>query len=112
MDNLPQLGFWSLLPLAVAIVMAFKTRSAIFSLLFGVVCGTVMLSVFSVHHSAYPLSSLSDVFQQALGNHSFVWIVLMVCLIVQTSKPVASKFEWTEREQRTDLMNRCEYTFH
>ena len=36
-------GFWSLLPLLVALLIAFKTRSAVFSLLAGSTVGVVML---------------------------------------------------------------------
>ncbi len=80
-DQTLNLGLWSLLPLTVALVMAFKTRSAIFSLFTGALFGALMLSVVSSSHSKHPFINLSQLIQSALGNADFLWICLMVCLI-------------------------------
>lgn len=75
------MGLWSLLPLTVALLMAFKTRSAIFSLFIGALFGAIMLSIVSPVHSAYPYINVSQLFQKTLGQADFIWICMMVCLI-------------------------------
>lgn len=80
------LGIFSLLPLAIALLIAFKTRSAVFSLFSGAFVGVLMLSGYSiinasVAHSGNPFVNLNNLFQSSLGNADFIWICLIVFLI-------------------------------
>jgi len=81
MQNTLNLGIYSLLPLVIALLIAFKTRSAVFSLFVGCVVGVVMLSCGSGGHSNNPLVNLNNLFQNSLGNGDFIWICLIVFLI-------------------------------
>ncbi|WP_191250069.1 Na+/H+ antiporter NhaC family protein [Kordiimonas sediminis] len=67
-------GIWSLAPLVIALVIAFKTRSAAFSLLLGSAVGVVMLGT-------DPATGLSELFQSALGNGEFIRLCLIISLI-------------------------------
>jgi len=67
-------GLFALAPLAVTLVLAFLTRSALVAMLVGTFVGTLMLG-------GVPGASLTALFQSALGNGEFVWIVLIVLLI-------------------------------
>lgn len=71
-------GIWSLLPLLAALLIAFKTRSAVFSLFCGAAIGVVLLSVDPNTQTANPLIGLSNLFQSSLGNPDFIWICLIV----------------------------------
>ena len=71
-------GIWSLLPLLVALLIAFKTRSAVFSLFCGALIGVVLLSIDPNTQSANPLVGLNNLFQSSLGNEDFIWICLIV----------------------------------
>lgn len=74
-------GIWSLLPLLVALLIAFKTRSAVFSLFCGALIGVVLLSFNPDTQNANPLIGLNNLFQSSLGNADFIWICLIVCQI-------------------------------
>lgn len=67
-------GIWSLSPLAVTLVLAFVTRSALIAMLAGTFAGTLMLG-------AVPLVGLNELFQASLGNADFIWICEIVVLI-------------------------------
>jgi Na+/H+ antiporter NhaC len=67
-------GLWSLTPLAVTLVLAFATRSALIAMLIGTFVGTLMLG-------GIPGVGLNELLQGALGNGDFIWIVLIVVLI-------------------------------
>ena len=67
-------GLWSLTPLIVTLILAFITRSALVAMLVGVFVGTLMVG-------AAPGSGLDQLFQSALGNADFIWIVEIVILI-------------------------------
>ena len=67
-------SFWSLLPLLVALVFAFTTRSAIPALLAGVIVGAFMMG-------GNPLIGLNETFQEALGTGNFIWICQIVMSI-------------------------------
>jgi len=67
-------GMASLLPLAVTLVLAFATRSALVAMLTGTFIGTLMLG-------AAPGSGLDTLFQESLGNGDFIWICEIVILI-------------------------------
>jgi Na+/H+ antiporter NhaC len=67
-------GLLSLIPLAVTLLLAFLTRSAVIAMLTGTFVGTLMLG-------GVPGASLNQLFQASLGNEDFIWIVLIVVLI-------------------------------
>lgn len=67
-------GVWSLLPLAVTLLLAFATRSALIAMLAGTFIGTLMLG-------SVPGVGLNQLFQEALGNGEFIWICEIVVLI-------------------------------
>ncbi|MBT3448471.1 MAG: transporter [Bacteroidetes Order II. Incertae sedis bacterium] len=67
-------GFWSLLPLLVALLFAFVTRSAIPALLGGVIVGAFMMG-------GNLVIGLNNIFQEALGNGNFIWICQIVLSI-------------------------------
>ena len=67
-------GAWALLPLAITLVLAFTTRSALIAMLVGAVSGTLMLG-------QAPGVGLNELFQAALGNGDFIWICQIVLLI-------------------------------
>ncbi len=67
-------GFLSLMPLVVALVFAFATRSAIPALLAGVIVGAFMLD-------GNPLVGLNETLQTALGTGNFIWICQIVMSI-------------------------------
>lgn len=60
----------SLLPVTVALVLAFKTRNAIFSLLIGSVVGVVMLG-------SDPFTGTVQLMRDALGSGWFIWVVMI-----------------------------------
>ncbi len=67
-------GAWALLPLAITLLLAFTTRSALVAMLVGTVTGTLMLG-------QVPGVGLNELFQSALGNGDFIWICQIVLLI-------------------------------
>ena len=69
-ENIAMKGIWSLLPIALALLLAFKTKEAVFSLLVGCTVG-VILAGFD------PASGLSKLFQHALGNGDFIWVMMI-----------------------------------
>ncbi len=64
----------SLLPLAVTLLLAFVTRSALVAMLTGTFVGTLMLG-------AAPGAGLDELFRRSLGNGDFIWICEIVMLI-------------------------------
>jgi hypothetical protein len=56
----PSIGILSLAPVTLALVLAFLTRNAVFSLLVGCVAGVVMTGM-------DPATGLAELFQDALG---------------------------------------------
>lgn len=67
-------GMLSLLPLAVTLVLAFLTRSALVAMLVGTFAGTLMLG-------GVPGVGLNELLQGSLGNGDFIWICEIVILI-------------------------------
>ena len=63
-------GMLSLLPIILALILAFKTKEAVFSLLFGCVVG-VLLAGYD------PATGMSKLFQGALGNGDFIWVAMI-----------------------------------
>jgi Na+/H+ antiporter NhaC len=60
----------SLAPVALALVLAFWTKNAAFSLLVGCLVGGVI-------GGADPVTGLVGTFQQALGNPDFIWVMMI-----------------------------------
>ena len=63
-------GMLSLLPIILALILAFKTKEAVFSLLFGCVVGVLLASY-------NPTTGMSQLFQSALGNGDFIWVAMI-----------------------------------
>ncbi|MFC1729405.1 Na+/H+ antiporter NhaC family protein [candidate division KSB1 bacterium] len=63
-------GLISLLPIILALVLAFATKDAVFSLLVGCVVGVVLTGL-------DPATGLADLFQTALGNRDFIWVMMI-----------------------------------
>jgi Na+/H+ antiporter NhaC len=70
MENEVGLGILSLLPVTIALVLAFYTRNAIFSLLIGCLIG-VILEGFD------PATGFVNLTMNALGNRDFIWVMMI-----------------------------------
>ncbi len=68
MDPLSSYGILSLLPAVVAVILAFVTKDAIFSLLIGIIVG-----IFVTGQNV--LFGFTGLVQDALGNSDFIWVV-------------------------------------
>ena len=64
------LGVLSLLPVVLALVLAFTTKHAVFSLLMGCVAGVVLSGL-------DPATGLAELFRTALGNSDFIWVMMI-----------------------------------
>lgn len=70
MDVDTNLGILSLLPVVLALVLAFISKDAVFSLIIGCMVGVVI-------GGQDPATGLSSLFQQALGNADFIWVMMI-----------------------------------
>lgn len=68
MEPLTSYGILSLLPAFIALVLAFVTKDAIFSLLFGVLIGIIVTG-------QNLLLGFTGLLQKALGNGDFIWVL-------------------------------------
>lgn len=68
------LGALSLLPVVLALGLAFWTRNAALSLLVGCLVGGVLAGF-------DPATGLSKVFQEALGNGGFIWVMMIEVVV-------------------------------
>lgn len=73
-------GIFSLLPLALALATAFKTRNAIFALLVGCLVGVTMVGIAEQGLLFNPIYAFSDTLQTALDG-DFIWVSLIVVFI-------------------------------
>jgi hypothetical protein len=64
------LGLLSLLPVVLALVLAFISKDAVFSLIVGCVVSVVI-------DGRDPASGMSRLLQQALGNGDFIWVMMI-----------------------------------
>ncbi|MCP4216738.1 MAG: transporter [bacterium] len=64
------LGIISLLPVIVALVLAFITKDAVFSLIIGCITGVCLAG-----HN--PVVGLVELFRTGLGNPDFIWVVMI-----------------------------------
>lgn len=67
-------GIVSLVPVAVALILAFWTKDALLSLLVGCILGVCILG-------QNPIRGLSLLFQDALGNADFIWVLFIEVFI-------------------------------
>ena len=89
MESSADWGLLSLIPLAVTLLLAFLTRSAVIAMLTGTFVGTLMLG-------GVPGASLNQLFQASLGKEDFIWIVLIVVLLTQNIvQTIVSKHKFT-----------------
>ena len=63
-------GILSILPVCLALLLAFYTKDAVFSLAIGCLVGVVIVGL-------DPASGLSLLFQEALGNKDFIWVLMI-----------------------------------
>lgn len=63
-------GIWSLVPILLSLILAFWTRDAVFSLLFGCVIG-VMIAGYD------PATGLVHLFRTSLCTDDFIWVTLI-----------------------------------
>ncbi|GAK54940.1 hypothetical protein U27_01771 [Candidatus Vecturithrix granuli] len=94
------LGILSLVPVALALVLAFVTKDAVFSLLIGCVVGVIF-------QGFDPATGLSKLFQNSLGNADFIWVVMieiavgiMVAFYLRAGV-IAAFTEWASTKIRT-----------
>jgi Na+/H+ antiporter NhaC len=94
------LGMLSLLPVVLALILAFITRDAVFSLLIGCVVGVVM-------QGFDPATGLAKLFTKALGNGDFIWVTMIevavgVLIVLYLRAGVIAAFtEWASTKIRT-----------
>ncbi|MCK4967385.1 hypothetical protein KAS50_10140 [bacterium] len=60
----------SLLPILTALILAFVTKDAVFSLLIGCIIGVIICGL-------DPATGLSQLFTQSLGNSDFIWVMMI-----------------------------------
>lgn len=72
-DGVINYGAWSILPAVMAVVFAFITREAIYSLLLASITGLFILGE--------GLWGLPRLFMKALGNGDFIWVVMIEVFI-------------------------------
>lgn len=70
MGDIAAKGMLSLVPVVLALVLAFRTKDAVFSLLIGCLTGVVIAGF-------DPATGLSKLFQNALGNGDFIWVMMI-----------------------------------
>lgn len=70
MEGIAAKGILSLFPVILALVLAFWTKDAVFSLMIGCLAG-VVLAGFD------PATGLSKLFQNSLGNADFIWVMMI-----------------------------------
>ena len=94
------LGVLSLIPVIIALFLAFITRNAIFSLLVGCIIG-VIIAGFD------PATGIGELFQQSLGNRDFIWVMLIaiavgIMIAFYLRAGVISAFtEWASKKIRS-----------
>jgi len=94
------LGIISLLPVVLALILAFKTKDAVFSLLIGCTVGVVI-------SGSDPATGLANLFQTALGNRDFIWVMtieiavgILIAFYLRAGV-IAAFTEWASDKIRT-----------
>lgn len=100
MGDIAAKGVLSLVPVVLALFLAFRTKNAVFSLLIGCITGVVIAGF-------DPATGLSKLFQKALGNGDFIWVMMieiavgiMVAFYLRAGV-IAAFTEWAETRIRT-----------
>lgn len=70
MGEIANRGALSLIPIFLALFLAFKTKDAVFSLVIGCLVG-VLIAGFD------PATGMSKLFQASLGNADFIWVMMI-----------------------------------
>jgi len=70
MSEVTNYGIISLIPVFLTLFLAFKTKDAVFALIIGCISGVVISGV-------DPATGLSKLFQNALGNADFIWVMMI-----------------------------------
>jgi len=97
------LGVLSLLPIILALLLAFLTKDAVFSLLIGCALGVVLTGL-------DPASGLANLFQNALGTKDFIWVMMIevavgILIAFYLRAGVISAFsEWASKRIKTRRM--------
>ncbi|MCD7877138.1 MAG: hypothetical protein LUH49_09310 [Cloacibacillus porcorum] len=71
MGEIAPKGIISLIPVFITLILAFKTKDAVFSLLIGCISGVMVAGFYN------PAFGLAQLFQAALGNADFIWVVMI-----------------------------------
>jgi len=94
------LGLLSLLPVVLAMVLAFATKDAVFSLIAGCLVGVVL--------AGYdPATGLARLFRDALGNEDFIWVMMIEVAVgvliafYMRAGVIAAFTEWASGKFRT-----------
>jgi Na+/H+ antiporter NhaC len=94
------LGLLSLLPVVVALVLAFATKDVVLSLVSGCLVG-VMLAGYD------PATGMAILLREALGNEDFIWVMMIevavgVLIALYMRAGVISAFsDWASKRIRT-----------
>jgi Na+/H+ antiporter NhaC len=94
------MGLFSLLPIVLALILAFITKDAVFSLLIGCIVGVIISGL-------DPATGLTNLFQQALGNPDFIWVLMIeiavgILVALYMRAGVISAFaDWASAKIRT-----------
>ena len=98
--NETNLGIISLVPVILALIIAFKTKDAVFSLLIGCTVGVVIAGF-------DPANGLANLFQTALGNRDFIWVMtievavgILIAFYLRAGV-IAAFTEWASSKIRT-----------
>ncbi len=100
MENIAAKGIISLVPIVLTLFLAFFTKDAIFSLVIGCVAGVVIAGF-------DPATGLSKLFQHALGNADFIWVMMIeiaigIMIAFYLKAGVISAFaDWASTKIRT-----------
>ncbi len=100
MESEISLGIFSLLPVFVALILAFYTKNAIFSLLVGSLVGVMLLG-------SDPVTGFVNLTTKALGTKDFIWVLMieiavgiMIAFYMKSGVIVAFT-EWAQNKIRT-----------
>lgn len=69
-----EFGIFSLVPVAVALILAFATKDALFSILVGVIAGVIV-------SGQNVVTGFTGLVQTALGNADFIWVLAIEVFI-------------------------------
>lgn len=70
MGEIANKGALSLVPIILALFLAFKTKDAVFSLVVGCLVGVIVAGF-------DPATGMSKLFQASLGNEDFIWVMMI-----------------------------------